>query len=164
MKIKFSALILLLLVSFAVNSSYAQYKPVEKKKTSYLDRSTDNLILGIFNPKNFSMHHSFGLSMMNSSSGNVSLATYTNSMNYKISDKLNISADVSMQYSPYASSSLGKAYSTDLQNSLSGIYLSRASLDYKISDNSSVRVEFRNLNGYSQDYFNNGSFNPFLYR
>ncbi len=163
MKIKFLTLVFIFTVSIA-SSSFAQYKPIDKKKTDNTNRTTDNLILGIFNPKNFTMKHSFGLSMMNSSYGNVSLASYTNSMNYKFSDKLNISADVSMQYSPYASSSLGKSYSTDLQNSLSGIYLSRASLDYKLSDNSSIKVEFRNMNSYQNDYFNNVNYNPFYNR
>ena len=161
MKIKLLALVFVFLIS-ATASSFAQYKPIEKRSNAQLNSSTDNLILGIFNPKNFTMQHSFGLSMMNSSYGNVSLATYTNSMNYKFSEKLNISADVTMQYSPFASSSLGKAYSTDLQNSLNGLKLSRASLDYKISDNAILKIEYRNMNGYND--YNNGFYNPFYNR
>jgi len=82
-------------------------------------------------------------------------------MEYRFSDKLNVSADVKLQYSPYASSSFGKDYSNQLQNDLNGLTLSRLSLDYKISDNSSFRFEFRKLdgtdyyNGYGNPYYNN---------
>ncbi|MEP7146619.1 MAG: hypothetical protein ABI792_06385, partial [bacterium] len=44
------------------------------------------------------------------------------------------------------------------QNNLSGLFLSRASLNYKISDNAFINFEYRKYD--ESDYLNN-SFNPF---
>ena len=114
-------------------------------------------ILGIFNPKNFTMQHSFQISYLSSSYGNVSLTSYVNSMNYKISDKLNISADVRIQYSPFANSGFGNDFSGKLQNDLTGIFLSKLSLDYKISENSFFSIQFRR---FDESMYNNYD-NPF---
>jgi hypothetical protein len=151
-------ILIILLVFFAVFHANAQYKnPTDGKS---INRSTNNLILGIFNPKNFSMNHSFQVTMMSSRYGNVSLTSYINSMNYKVNDRMNVSADVKLQYSPYVSSSMGPAYAKNLQNDLNGLSLSRLSVDYKVSDNSFIKLEFRNMdgtyyNGYYDDYFFN---------
>ncbi len=141
------------------NNSFSQFKGYDDKKPSSFNKSSGNLILGFINPKNFSMKHSFNVSMMTSAYGNVSLTSYINSMNYKISGKLDISADVKFQYSPFASSGLGSDYSNSLQKNLSGIYLSRASLNYRISDNASINFQYRKYD--ESDYFGNLS-NPFL--
>jgi hypothetical protein len=153
---KITALIIILIL-FS-NTSYSQFKGYNDKGPSY-NSSTGNLILGFINPKNFTMNHSFNVSMMNTSYGNVSLTSYINSMNYKISSKLDISADVRIQYSPFASSNLGPAYTNSLQNNLNGISLSSASLNYKISDNAFINVQYRKYD--EGDYFNN-FYNPFF--
>jgi hypothetical protein len=149
---------IILISVFVLNCvSYAQYKRPEDG--SKINRNTNNLILGIFNPKNFSMNHSFQISMMNSMYGNVSVTSYVNSMNYKVTDKLNVSADVKLQYAPYVSSPLGNAYSTGLQNDLNGLSLSRLSVDYKVSDNSYIKLEYRKIddmyyyNHYNDSYY-----------
>ena len=142
------------------NISISQFKGYNDKKPSTYNKSSNNLILGFINPKNFSMRHSFNVSMQNTMYGNVSLTSYINSMNYRFSDKLNVSADVKMQYSPYASSVLGSDYSNSLQKNLSGIYLSRASLNYKISENASINFQYRRYD--ESDYFG-GMNNPFYY-
>jgi hypothetical protein len=152
--------ILIVLISLViVNSGYSQFKPIEKKKNPYTAQ-TGNLILGFFNPKNFTMSHSFNVSMLSSSYGNLSLTTYTNSMNYQFSKKLSVSADVSMQYSPFASSVYGTGYSNQMQKDFTGLFLSRASLNYKLSENSSINFEYRNYQndpyGYYNPYNNNG--------
>ena len=148
----------ILLVFFAAYQINAQYKnPTDGKP---INRSTNNLILGIFNPKNFSMNHTLQVSMISSRYGNISLTSYINSMNYKVNDRLNVSADVRLQYSPYVSSNMGPAYAKSLQNDLNGLSLSRLSVDYKVSDNSYIKLEFRNMgdayyNGYYDDNFFN---------
>jgi hypothetical protein len=97
--------------------------------------------------------------MMSSRYGNVSLTSYINTMNYRVNDRLNVSADVKLQYSPYVSSSIGPSYAKALQNDLNGLSLSRVSVDYKVSDNSYIKLEFRNMdnayyNGYDDYFFN----------
>jgi len=153
--------VLTIIITFTGTLS-AQYKGYDDGKTKY-EPSSNNMILGFINPNNFTMNHSFNVSMVNTGTGNVSLTSYINSMNYRISDKLNISADVRFQYSPYASSIYGPDAATNLQNDLSGIALSRASLNYRISDNSYINVEFRQID--QSDYlnnYNNSYYNPFI--
>ena len=137
--------------------SMAQYKGYDDKGPTS-NNTSGNLLLGFINPKNFTMNHSFNVSMVNTGTGSVSLTSYVNSMNYSFSSKLNVSADVKVQYSPYASSSLGTGYASALQKNLSGIFLSRASLNYQISDNAFINFEYRNLDG--TDYYNN-YWNPY---
>ena len=145
---------LILISVFVLNCvSYAQFKKPEDGNR--INRNTNNLILGIFNPKNFSMNHSFQVSMLSSSFGNVSLTSYVNSMNYKVTDRLNVSADVKLQYSPYVSSSLGGAFANSLQSDLNGLSLSRLSVDYKVSDNSYIKLEYRKLDDmYYYNHYN----------
>lgn len=147
---------LLILVS---DISFGQFKGYDDKG-NYKQKQTGNLLFGFINPNNFSMRHSFNVSMMTMGTGNVSVTSYINSMNYRFSDKLNISADVKFQYSPYASSSLGNSYASALQKDLSGISLSRASLNYKISDNAFINFQYRKYD--QTDYYNNYN-NPFFY-
>lgn len=148
-------LVLLVLILVSLNEiTTAQYKSDVNKVNS----TTNSLILGIFNPKNFSMKHSFQVSMLTSSFGTFSVTSYINTMEYKFSEKLKVSADIKLQYSPYANSYLGKEYSTAMQNDLTGLKLSRLSLDYKISDNSNLYFEFRNLDGIYDRYYS-----PFFY-
>ena len=152
----YKKIILILTVGIILtNLSYGQYKNWDKDK-SKLNRTTNNLILGIFNPKNFSMQHSFQASMVKTQYGYVSLTSYINSLNYKISDNINVSADVKFQYSPFVSSSFGKDYSERLQKDLSGLTLSRLSFDYKISDDAYFKLEYRDLDGsnYYDDFYN----------
>ncbi|MEP7146378.1 MAG: hypothetical protein ABI792_05170, partial [bacterium] len=113
---KIIAVLIVLIISS--NISFAQFKGENKIPTAY-NKSKNNLILGFINPKNFSMKHSFNVSMITTGYGNVALTSYINSMYYKISDRFNVSADVKFQYSPFASSNFGTANSTALQNNLS---------------------------------------------
>lgn len=153
-------IIFLAAILITSNLSFAQYKGYDDKGPSSYNKSTGNLLFGFINPKNFTMNHSFNVSMVNSNYGSVSLTSYLNSMNYRVTDRFNISADVKVQYSPFASSSLGSAASTALQKNLSGVFLSRASLNYRISDNSFINFEYRQID--ESDYFNNNNYyNPF---
>jgi hypothetical protein len=145
-------IILLLIINFPL---LAQYKDISDKEYN-LNRTTNNLILGIFNPKNFTMNHSFQVSMISSRYGNMSLTSYLNTMTYKFSDRISVSADVRLQYSPYANSNLGNDFSKRLQNDLNGISLSRFSFDYKISDAASISFQYRKFDDYLfYDYYNN---------
>lgn len=153
---KYILLVIITLVT--INSGYSQFKPIDTRSTPYA-ASTGNLILGIFNPKNFTMNHSFNVSMLSTATGTVSLTSYTNSMNYQFSKKLSVSADVTMQYSPFASSVYGTGYANQMQKDFSGLNLSRASLNYKISDNSYIKFEYVNEKNNPYSYYN--PYSPF---
>ena len=110
------------------------------------------------------MSHSFNVSMLSTQTGSLSLATYTNSMAYRFNDKLTVSADVSMQYSPFASSVYGTGYANQMQKDFSGLNLSRASIDYKLSENSSIKFEYSNMQNYPYGYYNPYGYNGFYGR
>jgi hypothetical protein len=94
--------------------------------------------LGLFNPENLTMHHSLGLSYSSfGGSGYMALGVYTNSLLYKFNDDLNFQMDASIVNSPY--NSFGQEFSKNLN----GIYITKAALNYKISDNARVMVEYR---------------------
>ena len=129
---------------------------------SITDNNNTNSFLGLFNPANLSMHHSFGLSYSNFGSGYMTLGVYTNSLLYKFSDKLNFQMDASVVNTP--SNSFGQ----DFSKQLNGIYITKAALNYKISDNAKVMVEYRMLpygmgyNPYGYSSYNGfGSFGGF---
>lgn len=151
-------LALLLALSFSTGKISAQYKTIDDRSSSS-SRSQGNLLLGFIDPGKFSMRHSFNANVFTTTGGTVSLTSYINSMNYSFSKDLNVSADVKVQFSPFASSSLGTGYSSALQKNLSGIFLSRASVNYQISDNAFINLEYRRLD--ESDYYS--GWNPYGY-
>lgn len=143
-------------IFLTANFSFAQFKGYDDKGPSSYNKSSSNLLFGFINPKNFTMNHSFNVSMVNSGYGNVSLTSYINSMNYRVTDRFNVTADVKVQYSPFASSNMGAASSAALQKNLSGVFLSSASMNYRISDNSFISFQYRRIDesDYLNDYYN----------
>jgi len=134
-------LVLLALILLMSTVTYAQFKdqlPGTSEVQSSLVRPDDgnSLLLGFFDPANFSMRHTFSMSYMTAGGQGLALGMYTNSMSYKISDPLTLSADVSLLNSPY--SSLGSKFS----QSLDGIYLTRADLNYHPSNNFQIDLRF----------------------
>lgn len=104
-------------------------------------QSTGSFLFSWFNPENFHMRHSFDLSYQTLGGQGMSLGTYTNSMTYDFSNKLNARADISMSYSPYNTFSTfgGK------KNDLSKIYLSNAEVNYKPWQNVLVKFQYRQM-------------------
>ena len=67
------------------------------------------------------------------------MGMYTNSMMYKFSDDLDVSADISLMASPF--NTLGKQY----QSSLSGLFLNRAELNYRPWKNTLFQIQFQQV-------------------
>jgi hypothetical protein len=112
----------------------------------------------LLDPERFSMHQSYSMSVVSSGMGSYGLSMFTNTFSYKASDDLFISADVSAVYSPF--SSFGNAF----QKQMDGIYLSNARLDWKLGENTFMRVEYvggPQTYGYSPFY---DAYNPFTSR
>ena len=158
-KLSFIAVILALVTGL----SFGQFKEIPNKTKTQLKSGSSGLILGFINPKNFSMSHSFNMSVQTGGNTSMSLASYTATMNYKILKNMNLSADVTMQYSPYASiGSNNPAINKDFQNSLNGINLSRVSLDYQPTKNMYISINYINQKNnlyWNDNYYNN----PFWY-
>jgi hypothetical protein len=142
--------------------SFSQFKEIPKETKTKL-KSGSGLLLGFINPKNFSISHSVNMSYMTGGSSSVSLTSYTATLNYRVLENMNISADVTMQYSPYASmGSTNAAINKDFQNSFNGINLSRVTLDYEPFKNMFIRVDYVNLKG-NPFYNDNSYYNSYWY-
>jgi len=147
---KIGGLIALMLVMSS--SSFAQFKdqlPDQSSVQNSMIRSDNNFLLGFFNPANFSMRQSVSMSYTTFGNRGLALGMYTNSMSYKISNPLTLSADVSLLNSPY--SSLGSKFS----QGLNGIYLTRVDLNYRPSNNFQIDLQFNQnpLNRYYNPYY-----------
>ena len=152
--------LLALAFAFTSNISFAQYIEVPNQTTQL--KNSNGLILGFINPKNFSIQHSFNMSYGSFGNEQVSLASYTATMTYIIRDNMKLSADVTMQYSPFASiSGLSASGNRDFQNSFNGINLSRVSFDYKPVKNMFISINYFNNknNNYNYWLYNNSLFN-----
>ncbi len=145
----------LLLIS---NITFSQFKNIPLETQTKL--KNNNLILGFINPNNFTIEHSFNMSYGTIGSASVSLASYTARLGYLINKNMKLSADVTMQYSPFASlGSSNTGLNQSFQNSFNGINLSRVSFDWKISKN--AYLSFNYINNKNNNYFNYN--NPFGY-
>ena len=65
------------------------------------------------------------------------MGIYTNSLYYKLSEPLDVQFDISLMHSPF--NSFGK------RNDLSGLYLSRAQVNYRPSEDVLFQIQFRQL-------------------
>jgi hypothetical protein len=147
----------LLLILFILSSIniYAQFRDELNKqpdiKSGIMNNSTSTLF-GLFNPDNFKMSHTFDISYQSSGFGNLALSTYTNRMFYKFSDQLNFQADISLVNSPY------NTFGKDFSKQINGIYLSRAQLNYKLSENMNIFLQYRSYPpGYYYPHMYDGS-------
>jgi hypothetical protein len=133
--------LLLAVLIISAAAAQAQFRVPPQGETSVPDgliRETPaSLLLGWFDPDRFQMRHSFSLSYMTAGDQGLSLGMYTNSMMYQFADNLNARADVSFSYSP--TSSFSRFSSQDL----SGVFLSRAQVDYRPWENMHLQVQYR---------------------
>jgi hypothetical protein len=153
MKTRLIAVLFAVIAVCAVQAS-AQFKqrPSDEPSAagSFVHPPTSDAWLGFFNPENFTMHQSYSMSYSAFGSQGIALGRFTNSMEYKFSDKIDVRAAVSLQHSPYSTFDKG------LQNSLTGIYLDRAEINYRPTENMLLRVSYRQLPYYY------GYYSPFM--
>lgn len=132
-----------LFVSLSIVSTcaVAQFKSTNEAKPnvseSLIRSDGSGLWFGLFNPNNFKMQHSYSLSYMTFGRQGLSLGTYTSSLYYKFSDPLDVQVDVSVRHSPFG------GFGSQMNKDISGIYLSRAQLNYRPTDNMLFQVQFQ---------------------
>ncbi len=139
MKIKTVLIVFLLTIGTAAAQLKSQIPQDVNVGSAMLAPRSSNLLFGFFNPANFKMSHSYNFSYMTFGGHSLALGVYTNSMFYKISDPLTMQVDVSLTHSPF--NSFGKQF----QNQFNGIYISRAALNWRPTENTLINLEFRNL-------------------
>lgn len=135
---------------------FSQYKEDANKpvdfSVNFSEDTGPSLLLGFINPNNFSMRHSFSMSYSSFGNQGIALGVYTNRMQYNFNDDLSIEADVSFVNSPYST------FGDQFAKQINGIYLTRAQLNYKISENSKIVLQFNQVpsgfyNPYNSSYF-----------
>ena len=154
--------IFVLVFAVMIGTGFSQYKPqglsTEHISDGIINQGQGTPLLGFLNSPNFQMHHSYDVSYSASGGNSLALTTYTNSMSYEFSKKLNVQVDASVVYSPY--STLGKTF----ENNINGIYLSRAAINYQPWKDVFISVQYRNLpvtyyspfSGYRNNFFDSG--------
>ncbi|NWF50038.1 MAG: hypothetical protein HXY49_05805 [Ignavibacteriaceae bacterium] len=163
--------LIILLVIVLSTISFAQFRenglPKPTVKDGIVDQSSGSFF-NFLNSDNFMMKHTFNVSYTAGGNMGLALTTYTNSMFYRFADNLNVRADISFIHSPY------NTFGKDFQNNLSGIYLSRAAINYRPWEDVSITLQYRNLPGsyyynpyygyYGFGYFNQYDDDPFFTR
>jgi hypothetical protein len=130
----------LLLIFFCTVSISAQFRdnPDDKIdiRSGITNDSPSSFLLDFFSSNQFNMNHSISMSFNSFGGQSVALGVYTNNMSFTFSDELFLEADVSLVTSPYSS------FGSEHSKSLNGIYLSRAQLNYRPSDNMNVIIQY----------------------
>lgn len=157
---------LLLILSFSAEAQMRGdvSKPVDYQGSIINSQSaTIQGKLASFFQNNVQMSHSYSMSFGAVGGSYQSLNAYTNTMNIAFSDKLQGRVDVSFFHSPFGGSNLYGASQNEPQ-----VMLSNAELNYKISDNASIRFQYQRvpyssygISPYGYNRFN--SFNPMFY-
>jgi hypothetical protein len=152
----------LFIISFLTVAAFAQFKDNGFPSSTVKDGIVNNSGMSLFglSLNNFSMNHSYSLSYASFGSNGLALGVYTNSMFYNVSDNLNIQADVSLVHSPYSS------FGQDFQNSINGIYLSKAAINYSPWKDFKINIQYRNIpntyyQGYNNRFYNSYDYDPF---
>jgi len=145
----------LLLLTLSVVAT-AQFRGEEPRRPSVAEgvygAQQGNNILGFFNPDNLDMRHSLSFSYGMMGDQGLGVSMYTNSLRYRISEPLSVRADISMLFSPFGSAT------SMFKQDLSGIYLRRASIDYKASENMHISLQYRNEPYYNPYYGSYGRY------
>jgi hypothetical protein len=140
MKILIKTAILLTLIGFvAVSQFRSQPEATSSVAGSMIRQDDGGLLFGWFDPSRLTIHHSYALSYMTGGGTNLSLGTLTSSLAYQISNPLSLQFDISLIHSPY--NNLGGNFTKNI----SGVYLTRAELNYRPSKSTLLQIQFRQL-------------------
>ena len=134
-----AVLIVLILLPSAVRGQFRGEEPRRPSVSEGMYESKPgNMLFGFFNPDNLEMRHSISVNYGMYGDQGMGVSMYTNSLRYRIAEPLTVRADISMMFAPFGSAS------TMFKNDLSGIFLRRASVDYKASENMHISLQYRN--------------------
>ena len=140
MKILLKILVITLVLCGTASAQYRSQPEVTSTVAGTLIRPEDNgLILGWFDPSRLTIRNSYSLSYTTWSNKAFSLGNLTSSLAYRISDPLSVQFDVSLLHSPY--SNLGDNFAKNI----SGVYLTRAELNYRPSKDMLFQIQYRQL-------------------
>ncbi|PWN05226.1 hypothetical protein [Rhodohalobacter mucosus] len=123
--------------------------------TSITHTSTPGSTGSWMNLLNMTMSHSYSMSFSNFGGQMQNLNAYTNSMYFDVSNKLDAQVDISVLHSPFGNSFMNNSSAMNTQ-----IIVDRARIDYRLSDNARISLQF-SQNPYYSPFSNYGYGNPF---
>jgi len=133
------AMMLLICSVIAVSQFRSQPEARSSAGGSLLRPDDGGLLFGWFDPSRLTFHNSYSLSYTTSGGRGYSLGELTSNIAYQISNPLSVQFDVSLMHSPF--NNLGGNFA----NNISGIYLTRAELNYRPSKNMFFQIQYRQL-------------------
>jgi hypothetical protein len=140
MKTFIKSLIIVIVLSISAFSQYRNRpETISTVGESIIRPDGGSLLFGWFDPNKFTMRNSYSLSYTTSGGKGFSLGALTSTMAYQISNPLSLQFDVSLLHSPY--NNLGGNFA----NNISGVYLTRAELNYRPSKNTLLQLQYRQL-------------------
>ena len=160
----------ILFLSVYLNNSFSQEKPdLNNKKSNKLPQlknlpSKGSFVLpknlSLFNPERFKMSQSYSMFFSSGRNGGMR-GMYENTINYKMSDKLNLRLNFGYMFQPGFINSKKNSAS----NFNNGIFLPNFDLTYRPSKNTFLNFSYRTYTPglmYSP-YYNNSRFNDFYH-
>ena len=144
---------LLLLTQAAVAQLKSKIESPPPVSESLMRSDYGDMWFGFFDPSRFSMHHGYSLSYSTFGGQALSLGMYTNSLQYRFSEDLDLQTDVSLMHSPYSSFGNSKDFS--------GLFITRAELNYRPWSNTLINIQYRQLP--PTMWYGSGYRNPFFY-
>jgi hypothetical protein len=131
--------ILLLFTTIAVTQFKSQPEARSSAGEALIRPDDGGLLFGWFDPSRLTMHNSYSLSYTTSGGKGYSLGALTSNIGYQFSNSLSAQFDVSLLHSPF--NNLGGNFANDI----SGIYLSRAAINYRPSKDLFFQVQYQQL-------------------
>lgn len=102
----------------------------------------------LFDPSRFTMQQSFSVGYAASGKYSLLSNTYRNSMNYRLSQKLELKLDLAYSYMPTAFNK--SAY--QLENRSQGMFLPSFGLKYQPAQNFIIQFEYNNPGSFGSNY------------
>lgn len=140
-----------------VSLTYAQFRSdlaMPNINTGFIRNTTSGFVQNFIDFSKIKMQHSFTMSYSAMGNQGFALGIYTNTLRYDFNENLNFQAAVSFVNSPY--STFGKNFS----NQINGIYLEKAQLNYRPSENTFLSLTFSQM---PYSYYNGFGYYPYGY-
>jgi len=136
----------------------AQFKGDDSKpvdiRSGILSNTPLSSLFSFVDPSKFNMNHSFEMSYSSFGNNGIAMGVYTNLLSYEFSDELNVQINTSFVNSPY--NTLGEGFT----NSINGVYLDRAKINYNPSENFKISLQFSNSPFGYNNYYSNRRYSP----
>ncbi len=146
-----------LVLVFTINSQAQLKKDTGSPNiSSILSTSNGDFLLGFLDPSKIHMHHSFSTSYSGFSGQGMMLTSYLNTIDLQLSENLFLQTNIGLMNSPY--NTFGEDFYLNDTKFFGG-----AKLKYRISDKSSVQLQFDYAPYYYYPTLGSYRYNNFLH-